>query len=211
MTPRVYRQTKRAEQAAETRERILAAAREVLAERGYNGATLEDVAERAAVTRKTVHERFGTKTGLLRAVVDDVVERQGIEAWMREVLREPDVDAAVRRYVELNMKVYEEEAPVSRALRFLADIDPDAAEVVAYGNSGRRGDLASLVDRLASEGRLRRGWTRRRATEAFWAATSFETFDFIRRGAGRSFAATVDTVHSLALAVVADTGERRSP
>jgi AcrR family transcriptional regulator len=211
MPPRTYRQTRRAEQAAETRKRILAAAQEVLAERGYNGATLEEVAERAAVTRKTVHERFRTKARLLRAVVDEVVERQEIETWFREVLAEPDLDAAVRCYVELNMKVYEEEAPVSRALRLLTDTDPDAAEVVAYANKGRRGDLARLVDRLAEEGRLRPGWTRRRATETFWAATSFETFDFIRRGAGRSFAATVNVVHSLALAAVAEPGERRSP
>lgn len=211
MAARTYRQTRRAEQAEETRKRILTAAQEVLAERGYSGASLEDVAERAAVTRKTVHERFGTKAGLLRAVVDDVVERQGIETWVREVLAEPDVDAAVRRYVELNMRVYEEEAPVSSALRIMADTDGDAAEVVAYGNRGRRRDLASLVDRLADEGRLRPGWSRRRAIEALWAATSFETFDFIRRRAGRSLAATVDIVHSLALAVVAEPGERRSP
>jgi AcrR family transcriptional regulator len=211
LTPRIYRQTKRAEQAAQTRSRILAAARELLAERGYSGVTLEDVAERAAVTRKTVHERFGTKARLLRAVVDDVVERQGIESWVRDVLDEPDADIALRRYVELNMKVYEEEAPALRALRLVADVDSDAAEAVAYGNKGRRRDLACLVDRIAGEGRLRAGWTPRRATEALWAATSFETFDFARRRAGRSFAATVDVVHSLVLAVVAEPGERSSP
>jgi AcrR family transcriptional regulator len=211
MTPGIYRQTKRAEQAAETRNRILAAARELVAERGYNGATLEDVAERAAVTRKTVHERFGTKARLLRAVVDDVVERQGIESWVREVLDEPDVDLAVRRYAERNMKVYEDEAAALRALRLVADVDADAAEAVAYANEGRRRDLANLVDRIAGAGRLRAGWTRRQATEALWTATSFETFDFVRRRARRSFAATVEVIHGLALAVVAEPGEGRSP
>jgi AcrR family transcriptional regulator len=211
MASRTYRQTKRAEKAAETRDRILAAAREIFGDHGYNGATLEDVAERAAVSRKTVHERFGTKGALLRAIVDEVVERQAIETWVREVLAEPDLDAAVRRYVELNMKVYEDDHAVLGGLRLLADDDEEAAEVVAYANAGRRGDLADLVDRLAGEARLRRGWSRRRATEALWAATSFETFDFVRRRAGRSFKASVDVVHSLALVVVTEPGERRSP
>jgi AcrR family transcriptional regulator len=51
-----------------TRERILQAAREVLRESGFAGATTRAVAERAGVQLSLVHYHFGGKAGLFSAV-----------------------------------------------------------------------------------------------------------------------------------------------
>lgn len=51
-----------------TSERILQAAREVLRESGFAGATTRAVAERAGVQLSLVHYHFGGKAGLLAAV-----------------------------------------------------------------------------------------------------------------------------------------------
>jgi AcrR family transcriptional regulator len=55
---------------AETRERILAAARAVLAERGYPQATLREIAARARVNPALVTYYFGTKHGLHTAILE---------------------------------------------------------------------------------------------------------------------------------------------
>jgi AcrR family transcriptional regulator len=52
-----------------TREAILAAAREVFAERGYDGATMRAIAERAAVDPALVYHYFGAKERLFEAVL----------------------------------------------------------------------------------------------------------------------------------------------
>ena len=60
----------RAEAAAQTHQRILAAARELAIERFLDDITLDDVAERAGVTTRTVIRRFGGRDGLVKAVID---------------------------------------------------------------------------------------------------------------------------------------------
>ena len=49
---------------------MLEAAHEVFAERGYSGATMPAIAERAGVSVKTVEAAFGTKANLLKELID---------------------------------------------------------------------------------------------------------------------------------------------
>jgi AcrR family transcriptional regulator len=64
---RTYRMTKRDASAAETRQRIIRATIQLYGERFHDQITLEDIADRAAVTVQTVLRRFGSRDGLLEA------------------------------------------------------------------------------------------------------------------------------------------------
>jgi len=72
-----------AAKAAETRKRILRAAREVFSERGYDAATFQAIAIRADLTRPAINHYFSNKRALYRElaketnalVVTDSVER----------------------------------------------------------------------------------------------------------------------------------------
>jgi AcrR family transcriptional regulator len=72
----------RAIRGAETRLRILDAAREVLLERGYSGTSTRAVAEQAGVPLSLVHYHFHEKRALLVAVLerqnDELLERQQV-------------------------------------------------------------------------------------------------------------------------------------
>jgi AcrR family transcriptional regulator len=57
--------------AARNRERVLHAARELFDERGVERVTMEDVARRAGVAKGTVFHRFGDRTGLALALLDE--------------------------------------------------------------------------------------------------------------------------------------------
>jgi AcrR family transcriptional regulator len=68
------------------RERqLLELAEELFAERGYGGASMEELARRAGVTKPVVYELFGSKERLFTACVDRSVERLA-----------DDISAAVR-------------------------------------------------------------------------------------------------------------------
>src|ERR1700722_12321793 len=58
------------ERGRRTRERIVAAAAEVVAERGALGASLDEVGARAAASRSQLYHYFDDKTDLLRAVAE---------------------------------------------------------------------------------------------------------------------------------------------
>lgn len=70
MAPRAYSMHRRAELAAQTRERILDAAVEVFTQRGARGTTMTEVARAADVATGTVTNHFATPEALLQGVVD---------------------------------------------------------------------------------------------------------------------------------------------
>ena len=58
----------------QTRDVLIAAATEVFAERGYEGAALEEIAERAGFTRGAIYKNFAGKEELFFAVTDRLNE-----------------------------------------------------------------------------------------------------------------------------------------
>lgn len=60
--------------AAERREQLLEVGREVFAAHGYDSALIDDVAQRAGVSKPIVYEHFGAKEGLYAAIVDRELE-----------------------------------------------------------------------------------------------------------------------------------------
>jgi AcrR family transcriptional regulator len=57
--------------AARNRERVLAAARALFADRGVREVTMSEVARKAGVAKGTVFHRFGDRAGLALALVDE--------------------------------------------------------------------------------------------------------------------------------------------
>jgi len=71
------RMTGRRAESGSTRERVLKAADRLWSERGMRGASLEDIAQEAAVTKPTVYYYFADKSALYTAVVCSALEAHG--------------------------------------------------------------------------------------------------------------------------------------
>jgi len=66
--------TSRAQQRAETRERIVEAAVEAFAEQGFQGASTRDIARRAGTNQGLITYHFNSKDDLWRAAADRIFE-----------------------------------------------------------------------------------------------------------------------------------------
>src|SRR5918998_4243438 len=78
------------------RERqVLELAEALFAERGYAGASMEELARRAGVTKPVVYELFGSKEGLFGACVDRSIERLA-DGIAEAVRAETDPEARLR-------------------------------------------------------------------------------------------------------------------
>lgn len=73
--------------AAQRREQLLEIARELFAERGYEGTSVEEIAARAGVSKPVVYEHFGGKEGAYAVVVDR--ETQTLHNAIRTALTIP--------------------------------------------------------------------------------------------------------------------------
>src|SRR5918996_6303591 len=55
---------------SERREQILGVARAIFAEKGYEATSVEEIAQRAGISKPVVYEHFGGKEGLYAVLVD---------------------------------------------------------------------------------------------------------------------------------------------
>jgi AcrR family transcriptional regulator len=197
MSPRPYRLGKREEAISESRRRVLDAARDLLGTAAaYPGFTVDAVARRADVARATVYYQFGSKTGLLEAVCDDLAEAGGM-ADLARVFTDPAPDAAIRGFITAFAGFWAADRIVMRRLRALAALDPDVGAVIAARDERRRQGLTVLVSRLPSSA----GAAAEQTVRMLYALTSFETFDTLA-GPDQDLAPVVPVVTGLAEAAL---------
>ncbi len=104
-----------AAKAAETRKRILRAAREVFSERGYDGATFQAIAVRADLTRPAINHYFANKRVLYWQVLEDTNDAL-VAASTRQARRENTLTGRVSAFIE---GVIEAEIEKRKAAAFL--------------------------------------------------------------------------------------------
>ena len=78
--------------ASERREQLIAVARGLFAERGFDATSVEEVAARAQVSKPVVYEHFGGKEGLYAVVVDREITT--ISAAISSAIADPAAGAA---------------------------------------------------------------------------------------------------------------------
>jgi AcrR family transcriptional regulator len=80
--------------AAERRTRILKAARSAFADKGYESASLDDIAAKAKITKPVLYDHFDSKEDLYVKVLEDASEE--LLASLLETVRAPAPDARTR-------------------------------------------------------------------------------------------------------------------
>jgi AcrR family transcriptional regulator len=137
-----------AEQRDAAQSRILQAAGRVLAERGL-AATVDDVAEAANVSRRTVFRHFATRDALLAAAIREGVRRYGprlpappeegddLRAWLLDLL------VVVHQLNAENGRIYWELAALDSG-----DLPAELAAAAAERRASRREFAAGVTARM---------------------------------------------------------------
>jgi AcrR family transcriptional regulator len=166
---RAYRSSLREEQARTTRRAIVGAGAELFVDRGYAGTTVDAIAERAGVSRKTVFTSVGGKAGLLKLafdwalVGDDEPVPFAARPVVQELVRETDPHRAVVLWAHLITDIADRIALLHPVLTAAADVDEQAAELNAVSERNRLGGARSFVEQLHDLGALRSDLTVERA------------------------------------------------
>lgn len=143
---------RRRARARATRERVLAAARELFVERGYVGTTIDAIAERADVSPETVYSAFGSKRALLAELVD-VTIAGGVDApavfdqgWVRELREEPDARRRLAILARNGRSILDRRADVDEVVRGAASAEPEIAALRDRGKAERFAGQRELLN-----------------------------------------------------------------
>jgi AcrR family transcriptional regulator len=120
--------------ASERRAQLIDVGRAVFARKGYEGTSVEEIAEKAKVSKPIVYEHFGGKEGLYAVIVDR------------------EMDYVVRRIVEAISSGTPRERVEGASLAFLNYVKdhPDGFAVLSQDSpTSSRGTMSSLLNELA--------------------------------------------------------------
>jgi AcrR family transcriptional regulator len=173
---RPYKLSRRAQGVLETRHRIVDAAIALFRESSYHRVSVDEVAARAGVGRTTVFQQFESKSGLLRAVEQEVSARAGVDELLQK-LADPDALAALHAAFDFGCHVWARERLMFRKLFSFAVVDEEMHEVMTTKDAGRRALVEDLVRRLHKQKHLAPGMSAKKAGDLLWLLTSFESFE----------------------------------
>jgi AcrR family transcriptional regulator len=146
-----YARPPRGDRREKTRARLIEAASELIREHGYEAFTLESVASRAGVTRRTIYDHFRNKDDLIVAVISRrraqqfpaVEPSQSLPAYLRALARavikmSADNPGLGRSTASFELYALAHEDMRKRVLARNREIYPriEASLVAAFGRNG---------------------------------------------------------------------------
>lgn len=138
----------RAEQAAVTTRRIVAAARRKFGVTGYAATSLREIAVEAGVAVQTVYAVFGSKANILRALRASVVSDPAADAAYAAALTATDVYPAIESFARSIRLRWEAGHDVVMIDTNAAAADPEIRSDVDTAIAARRAGIARLAQRL---------------------------------------------------------------
>lgn len=168
----------------QTRKSILEAAWELFEETG--DATLAEVAEKAGVSRQAVYLHFGSRGGLLLALVQHIDETSGLPALIGRVQVAPTPREQLMEYQRVSAQYCPTIHDVAMAMDRARAHDEDVAAAYEDRMQSRRDGLRTIVAALHESGELRDEWTIDEATDALWSLGTPHAFEELVRDRGWS-------------------------
>jgi AcrR family transcriptional regulator len=191
---RSYTSQLRADQAIQTRRRIVDAAAELFAERGYAATTIDAVAAAAGVSRKTVFDSVGGKAQLMKLAYDFAIvgDDQPVPLNDRpeiaDLLAEPDHAKRLAMYAALVVSIDRRISAIWRALEGAAASDPEARRLHTTTIRQRRRGMQEPAQLFADAGALRSDIDADVAADLMWLYNDPSLYDKLVRQRGWSVA-----------------------
>lgn len=143
------------EASVSTRERLLDAARTLFGEKGYAGTSTREIAARAECNVALISHYFGSKEGLLRALLTEGISRLTNEL-SKIAAQETDPEKRLRRIVRFLVGYFAQNHASMRVMhRELLRTDSPVLGEVGPGAAAYHNVLADILEEARRAGRLR--------------------------------------------------------
>jgi AcrR family transcriptional regulator len=168
---RRYRSTVRDEQSRATRRRIVDAGGELFVAHGYVPTTIDAIAERAGVSRRTVFTSVGSKAVVLKLAFDwtlagdDEPVAIADRPEAQRMMAGEDPAELLAAWMAMNAAINRRVAALHHVLVVAADADTDAAALLAATDDQRIDGAQRVAERLAELGGLKPGLEPNRAAD----------------------------------------------
>ncbi|HTP26804.1 MAG TPA: TetR/AcrR family transcriptional regulator [Anaeromyxobacteraceae bacterium] len=188
--PRSYDASRRREAAEHTRHAILQAAHACFVANGWAGTTMAAIARDADVALDTVYAAVGTKSALLRLLIEralsgvDEPVPAGERAYVKAIGDAPDAPTKIARYAAALRNILPRLAPLVHVLQAASGAEPELNALWREISERRARNMRLFAADLAKTGALRPDLSVEEAADVVWAMNSPELYLLLVDGRG---------------------------
>src|SRR5947207_1574952 len=186
MKKRRYKSLVRQRQAGDTRRRIVDAARQLLQSAGYDGMTIEAIAQRAEVSAQSVYAVFKSKTGILTELLDQSTFGADYEDAVRQALSATEPETRLRLAAGIARQIHTAQSAAFDLLRGSGVVAPELAKLEQQRERLRYERQEQMIVSLRDAGRLQPALDYRTARDIFWMFTGRDVYRMLVRERGWS-------------------------
>lgn len=168
---RIYNSEFRSVQAAATRKRILACAKKLFQQDGYECTTIAIIAQTAAVSSPTIYCLFKSKLGILRALMDEALPVEHFQALVEEVKREKSPKKRLFISAKIARQIYDAEKAQMDIFRGASVLCPEFKKLEKEKELRRYKRQEESLKILFKEKALIKGLSVKKARDMLWAFT----------------------------------------
>lgn len=173
---RSYNSEMRQAQAVQTRRRILAVASNLFQSEGFEGVTIEKMAQEAGVSAPTIYALFQSKRGVLRALMDEALPPDQYAALMAEGRQAKSAKECLPIAAKISRHLYDAERAQMEIFQGASILAPEFKEFEKEREQRRYQRQEETVKMLAEEGSLMKGLELSKARAILWAFTGRDMY-----------------------------------
>jgi AcrR family transcriptional regulator len=174
----------RQRQAEETKHRIVTASGKLLKSKGYSGMTIEAIAKKAEVAIPTVYAVFGSKTGILAALMDEATFGPDYELLVREAVETQEPHKRLLFAARIARRVHDAASSTFDLMSGAGVVAPELAELEKKRESHRYSAQESMIEFLVRSGHQRPEIDTQAARDILWALTGRPLYRMLVRERG---------------------------
>lgn len=163
-----------------TRTEILDCAWDLISKKGAE-VSLAEIGKAAGISRQSVYDHFGSRGGLILALVRRADDRFDIKARLHAAFEDADPEVRLKNTIAVWITFVQEIYPVATDLIRLRSTDEAASVAWEDRMAELRQWLQQLTLSLEHDQALQEAWSAKSASEYLWAAFSVQSWGLLTR------------------------------
>jgi AcrR family transcriptional regulator len=170
----------------QTRQQLIAAARAILEDEGFEALTMSALATRAGITRRGVYSHFESRAHVIAELFDHVAASEGLDASVARVWDAPNAVVALDEWARHLARYHPRVIAVDRAVSRVRHVDADAMRHWKRVRKAKLANCRRLSEWLNREQQLAPHWTTESATDMLYALISSDAIEALLEDRGWS-------------------------
>lgn len=173
---RIYNTESRDAQAAQTKERILHCAKQLIQAKGFEYVTIEKIANAADVSMPTIYSIYKSKRGILRVLMDEALPTTRFEALVKQARQEKNPKKLLHITARIAREIYDAERAYMGIFQGASVLAPEFKEFEKEREQRRYLRLEGTIKTLVLSRAIKKGLSTSKAHDILWAFTGRDMY-----------------------------------